>query len=140
VYINSVKNVGLGMGARAGGLGWAAPPPYTAITSTTTPFGGAPAAKKLSVDGGDAVLMIVPVPNRHGLNEDDFTLCAVHPDNAMGLRSATRDMFEPFAADRPHAWSGDLHAAQGMAPRGGGLGGPPPLQVQHVGSYQVGEG
>jgi hypothetical protein len=138
VYINSVKNVGLGMGARAGGLvdfGWAAPPPYTATTSSTTPF-GAPAAKKLSVDGGDAVLMIVPVPNRHGLNEDDFTLCAVHPDNAMGLRSATRDMFEPYAA---HAWS---PRPAGMAPRGGGGrggGGPPPLQVQHVGSYQVGE-
>jgi hypothetical protein len=86
--------------------------------------------------GGSETLMVVPIPNKHGLTEEDFVLSAVFEPDASRMRFMEKRCFRPYA---PPPVENQSRAASGFgsASFAAAAGGPPPLAVQRVGSYQI---
>ena len=85
--------------------------------------------------GGTEVLMVVPIPNKHGSKEEDFVLSAVHSDDVSSVRSTSKEAFRPYGPEPKDTLFGGLFGAAAGSPFGA-MGGAPPLAVQEVGAYK----
>jgi len=75
-------------------------------------------------------LMCVPIPNKVGMREEDFLLCAIDPDETNRVRSSASMAFKPFHKEQPAAtFGGGFGFGAGLAQ--------PQLTVQQVGAYRV---
>ena len=81
--------------------------------------------------GGTEVLMVVPIPNEHGMKEEDFVLSAVFKGNVDAMRHLGKAAFEPYAPQPVIPQVGGFGAAFGMG------GARNQLAVQAVGAYQI---
>lgn len=87
----------------------------------------------INTAGSKEVLMVVPVPNAHGMGEQDFVLSAVFPDRVRDLRAASDRAFKAYAP--PKQLQQALSASAGFG--GSPFGGSPQLAVQTVGAYDI---
>eukprot|EP00164_Ancoracysta_twista_P004587 GFYU01006191.1.p1 GENE.GFYU01006191.1~~GFYU01006191.1.p1 ORF type:complete len:530 (+),score=88.85 GFYU01006191.1:54-1592(+) len=78
-------------------------------------------------------LMVVPVPNQYGMQEQDFILGPVKKDAATNLRRAAKEVFGSYAPEASNA-SQSFGAAFGSAASPSGQ---PLLMVQSVGAYDI---
>lgn len=78
-------------------------------------------------------LMCVPIPNKVGMKEDEFILCALDPDDTHKVRSSASRAFKPYHKDE-----NTLNMGIGGFSFGSVVdSSEPTLSVQQVGAYTV---
>lgn len=80
-----------------------------------------------------APLMVVPVPNQHGMREGDFTLFAVDSRRARALRHGIEELNKEYTPPPPRGFGRSKARSRSKTP-GNKLN---KLQVQQVGAYRI---
>lgn len=80
---------------------------------------------------GTELLMVIPIPNRHGMAEEDFVLSAAENNDVEKMRRHGKNAFTPYRP--PQADPTPTGVFGGGAPASAGS----PLLVQEVGAYEI---